>query len=218
LGKLVPWHGSFETYGWAKDKSDKPEQHQSISVWRDEEEIKTYSYGKDGKFKSLTITEDSIDKSPKDLPQDLVDQSTDAMTAALQAMKEVAAGQKCEGSSEVFDGKRRFTMKFTHVEDVELKRTRYNIYEGSASKCIVEVLPLTGAWHKKPRGWLSIQEQGRDKGTMPTLWLAKVIEGAPAIPVKMQIKTNYGTLFMHMTKHEYTSGPQDIATASEKDK
>ena len=115
---------------------------------------------------------------------------------------------KCEGSELVFDGKRSFEQKFAHEENVELQSSRYNIYEGAAAKCTVEVTPQKGAWHKNPRGWMSIQEQGREKGTMPTVWIASIEEGAPAVPVKIFVKTDYGALFMHLA--EYTNGDKIV--------
>ena len=208
-GVLEPWHGSFGTEGWRNGGAEKPRKHESISVWRDEEEIKTYRYEKDGSFLGLKITEDGKDKSPKDLPDDLVQQTTDALTATLHMMDKVAAGEDCEGKSEVFDGKRRFVLKFNHEEDVMLKKSRYNNYGGKAARCTVEVVPMTGAWYKKPRGWLSIQEQGREKGTLPTVWFAPITQNGPAVPVKMRIKTDYGTLFMHMAGYQTDSALRD---------
>ena len=213
LGKLVPWNGSFETYGWTlTSDTDKPEQHESISVWRKEREVKTYSYNKDGSFENYKITEDGVDKTYKQPDDELVQGTIDAMTAALDVMRAVGEKQSCEGSSEVFDGKRRFKLVFSHDADEELKQTDYNVYSGITARCIVEVQPMAGSWHKKPRGWLSIQEQGRAKGTLPTIWLASLEEGKPAVPVKLRIKTDYGTLFMHMTK--YQSGDRIISTKS----
>ena len=209
LSRLVPWHGSFGTEGWRNGGAEKPRKHESISVWRDEEEIKTYRYEKDGSFLGLKITEDGKDKSPKDLPDDLVQQTTDALTATLHMMDKVAAGEDCEGKSEVFDGKRRFVLKFNHEEDVMLEKSRYNNYSGKAARCSVEVIPMTGAWYKKPRGWLSIQEQGREKGTLPTVWFAPITQNGPAVPVKMRIKTDYGTLFMHMADYQTDSALRD---------
>lgn len=214
LGKLVPWSGSFETYGWTlKDGSDTPEQHESISIWREEEEIKTYSYGKDGTFKDYKLTEEGKDKT-RELNEELVQGTTDAMTAAFAVMRAVGEKGTCEGSSEVFDGKRRFKLVFNHDADEELKKTSYNAYSGITARCVVEVVPMGGRWHKKPRGWLSIQEQGRAKGTLPTLWLAAMDDGKPAVPVKMRIKTDYGTLFMHMKKYE--SGDSIISAKNKK--
>ena len=49
---------------------------------------------------------------------------------------------------------------------------------------------------------MSIQEQGRERGTMPTVWLGKIAKNAPAIPVKIRVKTAYGTLFMHLAEYQ----------------
>lgn len=65
--------------------------------------------------------------------------------------------------------------------------------------------PDQGKWRKKPRGWLSIQEQGRQKGALPTIWLGQMGADKTYIPVKIRVKTDYGTLFMHLTS--YKTGP-----------
>ena len=210
LGKLVPWEGTFESEGWRLDKeTEKPELHQSTAVFDDETDIKKYEYGKDGSFKHLTVIENGKDKTPETLDDTLVQGTTDALTATLQAMQSVAEKGTCEGEDEVFDGKRRFKLVFRHQADDELKATKYNEFSGTAARCEVEVMPIAGAWHKKPRGWLSIQEQGREKGSLPTVWLAKLSEDGPAIPVKLRVKTDYGTLFMHMVGYESSEQPDE---------
>ncbi len=209
LGRLAPWHGTFESHGWALKNGERiVEQHKSTTTWRDEEEIKDYAYTRNGKFKSLTI--DEHDKPPRieDIDAEITDNTTDALTAALLTLESYLNTQKCEGTSKVFDGKRSFEQKFIHKDTVELSPSKYNLYEGQAAECTIEVLPLKGKWYKKPRGWMSIQEQGREKGTMPTLWIASLAKGEPAIPVKIRVKTNYGTLFMHLA--EYQNGSETI--------
>jgi len=203
LGSLAPWHGTFETHGWAdKDTARQPEQHKSTTTWRDEEEIKDYLYHRDGQFKSLTIDEHDKPPAIQDIDPDLTAGTIDILTAALKVFENYNQEGACEGESKVFDGKRSFVQKFAHKAEVPLQSSKYNIYEGIAAECTVEVIPLKGKWYKKPRGWMSIQEQGREKGTMPTLWLASLSEGAPAIPVKIRVKTDYGTLFMHLTEYQ----------------
>lgn len=206
LGKLAPWEGSFETEGWAlEDGSTRPEMHKSVSVWRSESEVKEYNYRRDGSFEGLVITEEGKVET-KEIDSELTQQTTDALTATLEIMKQVAAGGTCEGTSEIFDGKRRYALSFSYDSEEILKPTRYNAYEGNTVRCTVEVKPVAGNWHKKPRGWMSIQEQGRLKGDLPTVWFASISEGAPAIPVKVRVKTDFGTLFMHLT--QYNDGNQ----------
>jgi len=203
LGKLAPWSGTFESKGWrVNDDMLRPELHRSIATWRGEAETKDYKYAKDGTFKSLIIDEHDKPAETRKTDAKLTNGTTDAFTATLMMLEAYNKTGKCEGTSLVFDGKRSFDLKFVHKKTEELTASRYNIYEGTAAKCTAEVIPREGKWYEKPRGWLSIQEQGRDKGTMPTLWIAQIEEGAPAIPVKVLVKTDYGALFMHLVEHK----------------
>lgn len=214
LERLVPWRGTFETTGWRGKTADTdlPEIHRSVATWRGEEDLTEYKYGKDGTFKSLRIIEASKDKSPENIDPALVKDTTDVLTATLEVMQHIQNDGKCEGTSKIFDGKRAFNLVFKHEMDEVLIPTDYNVYDGPTSRCQVEVQPAGGEWHVKPRGWMSIQEQGRQKGSLPTVWFARVSEDMPAVPVKIRVKTEYGTLFMHLT--EYTNGQKVIKAAA----
>ena len=132
----------------------------------------------------------------------LSEQTTDVMSAAFSMMQAIPKNGKCEGSSEVFDGKRRFKLVFANEGEVELKPSRYNIYAGKAVKCEVRVTPAGGKWREKPRGWMTIQEQGQQNGKLPTLWMAQLAEGQPAVPVKALLRSNFGAMVMHMTRYD----------------
>jgi len=201
LGKLAPWKGDFTTKGWKGDVY-KPQEHKSVTTFRDEAESKTYSYSKNGGFKNYVRIEDGKDK--KDKPtSELTNGTTDILSATLNTMRQISFTDKgCAGESEIFDGKRRFKLQFTQIRETVLKKSGYNAYQGPAIECTALVVPIAGRWHEKPRGWASIQEQGRKKGSLPTVWFATVEEGQPAIPVKMRVKTDYGTLFLHLTKYK----------------
>ena len=201
LGKLAPWHGTFESHGW-QGKTNKPQLHKSTAVWRGEEDIKEYKYAKDGKFLEYRLTDDENDGSPREVDDKLTQNTSDVLTATLNTMQAIAGGSKCEGETEIFDGKRRYKLIFKHKGEVTLEASRYNVYAGPAVECSAEVEPMAGKWHDKPRGWLSIQEQGRELGKIPTVWFAQITEGQPAVPVKVLVKTSYGTLFMHITDYE----------------
>lgn len=204
LGKLAPWFGTFETQGWFNtvDGSARPQIHKSSTTWKDELEIKEYQYSKNGSFKGYLITDKHSDTQKREVEKELTDQTTDILSATLEMMGQIAAGQKCEGKSEIFDGKRRYGLVFEHKKEVTLIKSKYNIYDGQAVECSIRVVPMGGKWHKKPRGWFAIQEQGKKKGSMPTIWLANMDKSAPAVPVKVRAKTSYGTFFLHLTKYE----------------
>lgn len=203
LGKLVPWSGTFESNGWVmKDGSYHPKQHASSAIWKKEKDSKDYQYNKDGTFKGLTITEHDKEPEVKEVDAELTDNTIDILTATLNVLSAYPLTNVCEGEAEIFDGKRRFKQTFTHEANEQLQASKYNIFEGEAARCVVEVTPVAGDWGSKPRGWMSIQEQGRDRGSMPTVWIGKVSEKGPAVPIKIRVKTAYGTLFMHLAEFQ----------------
>ncbi len=202
LGRLAPWRGVFETDGWqGKDGMGKPQLHRSVAIWRGEEDIKEYRYNRKGDFLGYKAIEKNKTED-KIRDASLTTGTMDVMTATFNAMERVAQGQSCDGESEIFDGSRRFTLIFRYEADEDLKASRYNVYEGPSQRCIAEVKKGPGKWHNKPRGWISIQEQGRQRGGLPTIWFAKLSAGGPAIPVKVRIKSDYGAMFMHLIRYQ----------------
>ena len=204
VSKIAHWEGVFETEGWynAKTMDANPRIHKSTAHWKDELEVKEYTYKKDGTFDAYRITDKHSDRELRETDVELSNNTTDVMTAALGMMQTFPKDGKCESESEIFDGKRRFKLIFEHEGEVELKSTRYNIYSGPAVKCVVRVEPLGGKWRENPRGWMSIQEQGRQRGKLPTIWMASLAEGQPAVPVKVLVRSQYGAMVMHMTRYE----------------
>jgi hypothetical protein len=200
LAKLAPWQGVFSSKTRKIGNRFIPKRHKSVSVWRDETETKEYKYDKDGQFRELVITEHNNVSESTLANITLTKDTTDILSATLNMLINFPQnGELCESYADIFDGKRRFQMMFKDKKKVTLEATRYNSYAGSATECTVEIVPDGGEWHETPRGWLSIQEQGREKGTMPTVWIAKLEGEDHAIPVKIRVKTDYGTLFMHVT-------------------
>lgn len=215
LGRLAPWKGQYDTKGWIIGNDLRPEQHESTATWKEEVETHTYNYARNGAFKSYVVKEHDKPVETRKVDAEITKDTTDLLSATLKVMEHVAAGNKCEGSSEIFDGKRRFKQVFADQGEEDLKASRYNIYGGKARECTVEVIPTGGKWRDKPRGWMSIQEQGRERGMMPTLWMAQVSEGMPAVPVKIRVKTAYGTMFMHLA--EYSKGEKLLVAEKRKD-
>ncbi|HOO50627.1 MAG TPA: DUF3108 domain-containing protein [Alphaproteobacteria bacterium] len=211
LKTLAPWAGVFSTTGiFDKDKHPFPKKHASISTWKSSTEEKKYTYDGQGNFKSYSVSEtkkdkDPVDKTPKDLDPEISKGTTDVLSATYQLLLALPQTKSCTGDSLIFDGDRSFKLVFKETNTEALKESRYNIFNGESIYCQVEVVPDKGKWRKKPRGWLSIQEQGRKIGSLPTLWLGRMNENAPYVPVKIRVKTDYGTLFMHLTSYSQTN-------------
>ena len=204
LAKLAPWKGTFKTKGWYNPSAGtaRPEEHKSTATWRGELDIDTYTYGKDGSFKQYRVKEHDKAEQVRSPDEALTKDTIDVLTATLAAMQSVSKSGICSTSKEIFDGKRRYQIIFQDMKKVSMLPSGLNLYSGPATECIIEVKQLAGKVREKPRGWMSIQEQGRERGTMPTIWFANLEDGQPAIPVKIRVNTAHGTMFMHLTRYE----------------
>lgn len=214
LKKLAPWSGVFTTSGWLlPDRIYQPEQHISAATWKGETEKKEYKFNKNGDFLAYKVTEGDKDTTPANLDAALTPHGVkDVLSTTLEAMAKLDKGEKCAQDEIIFDGDRNFQMIFAPADGGALPKSDYNIYQGPAISCTIEVKPGAGKWHKKPRGWLSLQEQGRKSGTMPTIWFAQLAKDGRYLPVKVRVKTDYGTLFMHLTSYQAPDGAKQSVT------
>jgi hypothetical protein len=194
LSKLVPWEGDFITNGFVPNATFKPLEHTSSATWKNEVEGKKFFYNRDGSFNGFEEFEKG-ETTTHDIDKKIANNSIDILTATLEMMTQA----NCDSQNAVFDGKRRFDIAFKSKREDYQIANKYNIYEGPVEICTVEITPAGGRWSENPRGWLSIQEQGRQKGALPELHMAKVSPDLPAIPVKAKIVTQYGTFMLHLT-------------------
>ncbi|MBL8641147.1 MAG: DUF3108 domain-containing protein [Alphaproteobacteria bacterium] len=203
LKKLANWSGRFQSEGQISAGKTFPFTHQSDSVWKESTQSKYFKYDGKGHFKSYKMTEDGDDKTPKDVDISLAKGTTDILSSTFELMISMPKSKVCKGNQLIFDGDRNFRLVFKDTKTEDLQKTDFNTFSGPALSCSVEVVPEKGKWRKKPRGWLSIQEQGRQKGALPTVWFG-ALKGQPDVyvPVKIRIKTDYGTLFMHLTSEK----------------
>ena len=195
LGTLAPWAGVIDSNGMYDQEKSKPLQYSFASKWRGKVETTNFVFGKNGKLTShILIDEDGNTHDKMPATEVYADNPVDMLSAMFRA----AHGKTCESVHPVMDGKRRFDMVFRSVGKDVRKKNRYSIFSGETEICEVEIVPVAGKWRDKPRGWMSIQGQAKENGQLPRLWFGKVRDDLPPIPVRFMIKTNYGTMLMHL--------------------
>jgi hypothetical protein len=195
LGRLAPWAGVIHTNGLNKGAASTPLVHSFASTWRGDVETTTFSFDKNGRLQSYLLEEgDGTIKNEMPDKEVYQDNPVDMLSALFRTMH----GKTCESTQPALDGKRRFDMVFTSKGTETRQANRYSIYEGPTEICEVEIVPVAGKWREKPRGWMSLQGQAKEKGQLPRLWFGKVRDDMPPIPVRFFIKTDYGTMVMHL--------------------
>jgi hypothetical protein len=195
LGALAPWSGVIVSNGVNKDIESFPRHHQFVATWRGKDEITTFTFDEKGDLTSYILRED--DGTVKD-EMPVAEVMAGSPVDMLSALFRVMNNDTCEMSPLALDGKRSFEMVFTSKGEVMMEPSRYSVYSGPAEICEIEIVPVAGKWREKPRGWMSLQGQAKGKGQLPRLWFGRVRDDMPPIPVRFTIKTDYGSMLMHL--------------------
>lgn len=200
IGKLLPWKGKYQSTGLVKDNTLQPKRHSKSSSWSDETDRTVLEYNAQGTLVEAKREEfkdgETVRAYDHTITPELVHDTVDLMTATVTMLRQAGSDKGCDTSLPVFDGKRRFNMVFKQQATPTLTASRLNKFDGETLKCTVEIVPVAG-WEKRKRGYYKIQEASREKGYLPTVWLGQAYEGGPMIPVRMEIKSDYGAILMH---------------------
>jgi len=195
LGAIAPWSGVIFSEGVNKGVESFPRRHEFIATWRGKDEITTFTFDESGALESYVLRED--DGTVKEEMPD-AEVMAGSPIDMLSALFRVMNNDTCEMTPVALDGKRSFEMVFTAIDEVMMEPSRYSAYAGPAEICEIEIVPVAGKWREKPRGWMSLQGQAKGKGQLPRLWFGKIRDDMPPIPVRFTIKTNYGSMLMHL--------------------
>ncbi len=127
------------------------------------------------------------------VPPEMQRGTVDGLTALAALVRQAAASSRCDGSAEVFDGRRR--SDFTAVtEGMEtLPAHRWGGFAGPALRCRFEGRQVAGFWKEQDPA-----EAGKPRGG--TAWFASPGPGLPMIPVRIEAESNWGTVYVHMTR------------------
>lgn len=198
IGKLFPWSGKYETSGVKRQDGLTPAEYAATSIWKDEEKQTRLEF-KDGLLKTRYESETGHADSKKEIEAALAKDAVDMLTGAVTLLQNTDGTESCAGTVPVFDGKRRYNLHFKDAGQGKIHESRYSLFHGEALKCVVEVEPVAGfSKRDQKRGWLAIQNHSKERKKMPTIWLSRLKEGGPVVPVRMEISSSYGAVIAHL--------------------
>lgn len=201
IGTMFPWKANYSTSGHTDRQGQPvPLQHMAKSTWKKKVKFTEFDYDPDGKLLKATTQENKTTTVDRDIDEKLHADAVDILTGALMMMQTAKNTEKCEGSFPVFDGKRRYDIEL-YDEGVDMiKKTEFSSFNGDAMLCTIKVKPVAGFKEKdKKRGWMAVQAHTEERNRPARIWFAKVEENGPAVPVRMEIASEYGGVVAHLT-------------------
>ncbi len=142
------------------------------------------------------------------LPTHLPGNIADPLSAGLVASQALAKTGSCEQSIPVFDGKRRYNLQIHDAGSGDVPKSRISVYHGPATLCGLAMERISG--FKKHRRYAA--QWNEDEDEPPMLWVAKVREDMPPIPVRFTGAVSLGSIIVHLTRIE--PGPEISSTGA----
>jgi Protein of unknown function (DUF3108) len=201
IGSLFPWRADYTTSGHAEKGMLIPSLHTASSTWREARSTMEMTYDPIGRLLKTSKADDNGKREVNRAPDPaLTRDSVDLLTGTLMLLQTARRTSQCKGSFPVFDGKRRFEVKLKDEGKEMLPKSRYSAFSGEALKCTLNVTPLAGFTKKdEKRGWLAVQNHTQEHHMPPTLWLARLENKGPVVPVRMEIRSAYGAVVAHLS-------------------
>lgn len=178
----------------------RPRRYDTMTDWKDKPKTMELAFGPAGSYVVTRDPPEPIETGGDggDLPAKLPPDIVDPLSAALVATQRLAETGRCQQTVPVFDGKRRYNLRIDDVGYAQLPKSRYSAYHGPAVQCGFTMERISG--FKKKRRYASQWDE--DKDEPPVLWLARVREDLPPVPVRFTGAIALGSIIVHLTKVE----------------
>jgi uncharacterized protein DUF3108 len=190
LGAVAPWTSSATAGGIVEGPTLVPSFYRVQSAYRDRGQRIDLEYGSAGRVDGGAegvLTDGQRD----DVPDAMRVGTVDPLTAEALVAQRLAATGTCEGAVRVFDGLRRYDLRYDDLGVRPLEPSRHDAYRGEAHLCRAAVDPIAGFLHSG--------ERAGERATELSAWLAPAAAGALPVAVRIDLSGTWGTFHAYLS-------------------
>lgn len=187
-GWLYPYAMTGRADGKINGGSLLPSGYRTVSDSGSKRKETAFVYQADGLIDVTRKPNDADNSDAK--TRDIGTGTVDPAAALFSIVESVTRAEACRGRVPVFDGKRRYDLTLHDRGETTLKRSSYGIFSGPAVRCRAIVKKLAG-----------FKKKNKLSGRLPPVidvWLAKVTDEGPAVPVRLQGNSSLGEVVIHL--------------------
>jgi hypothetical protein len=213
IGTLVPWQVEASSRGVLTSAPTgapagsraMPERHRLDGTLRGEPRRVRLDYDRSGGVAAALVPPvEEEDRDP--VPVELTRNTVDPLSAAIGALSAASAGQGCTGTAPVYDGRRRYDLKFQQRGQRVLEPSRYSSFSGTAEVCEITWTLLAGR-SRNPRH----RDDRTGRRAPLQVLLAPVVANGPKVPVRIEGESAFGSLVIHLTAASAETGSTALA-------
>ena len=183
-GLVVDQKTRAEARGRIVGGSAQPESYRSYTQRNSAVRQNRVDYRPDG-----TLEGSSTPPPEKPIPPEALRGTIDNLTAYFRLERQLAAKKTCAMTVPVFDGRHRYDLVFEDAGQEKLSSDGGQKFEGTAIAC------------KMRRHLKGVPDDDEGEGARQgTIWYASLLPGDVMVPVRMQLKTQIGTVDAYLAE------------------
>jgi hypothetical protein len=188
------------------DGTPEPEVYASHSDGNEGEKRTQIQFDRNGPAHWSAIPQPGSDGEPvTPIPADSIPGTRDLLSGLLDMAATLSKGQSCTQQLKIFDGRRRFDLKFSdRGEDIVVPEGA-GFYAGPAQHCHLDFVRI-GGYPTDPAK--------RIAGDDAEFWLAHVLPNEPPVPVEIVFKGRLG--MMHARLSQARHGDDERSAPAQK--
>lgn len=191
LNWIVSWQTLTRSEGALDGSRIIPERHRALSTWRGDERQVAITYDQDGDL-VVDARPDAEADDREPVPPEMRIGTFDPLSAVFGVLTAVAEGDACTAEMPVFDGRRRYDLRFRDRGTAIISSNQYSVYAGPAMLCTVDFDLLAGGMRSSSRG-------ADDREREPArLFLATPPGMVLPVPVRLESDSRFGSVFVHL--------------------
>lgn len=180
-----------------------PQHFEAIGVWGGDDRLTLIDYLNGQPLIQRLVPPENTEREP--VPVALQQNSADPLSALALLIRRVEDTGRCEASIRTFDGHRASQIEARTAGEEVLPPTDRSIFSGKALRCDFVSQMLAGFLYEDSTPYSRRPLHG-------AAWLARMVPGAPPVPVRMQFETHwFGDATMYLTQLGQTP-PTEIAS------
>jgi hypothetical protein len=197
LGALGRWESTASASGAVDGPLLRPVFYDARSAFRDRTQRVALQYDRGGSVRA-DVEGMLTDGDRDDVPMPLRDGTVDPLTATVSLPRRIVATGSCAGTVRVFDGLRRYDLRYDDLGLVDLESSSRDPYHGPARHCRATVDPVAG--------FLRSGEGSGERASEMSVWLAPPFPGANPVAVRIDLISTRGTLHLHLARATVADG------------
>jgi Protein of unknown function (DUF3108) len=202
---LYEWQTKLAAEGLDRNGRIEPQRYDVESNWQGTARTVQLGFAEAGRYDLQQIPPPEPDPDIEgELPELLPDGTVDPLSLAVAAARALERNGRCDQTVPVFDGRRRYDLTLTHVDEATLPPNEYSIYHGPAVRCSFSMKRIAGF----RKSWQS-KRQPDDRSSPPTIWVAAIREDLPPVPVRYDGAIALGNIVIHLTRADVRTGSEE---------